>query len=139
MRARRLALAARLLAGFQRRDAVLADAPRAPLLDLGGLRGDVVAPLEALVARVVEPGRVVGAAVGADAAAVAAIARLRGDEEIYEACARAAGDALPRVVQALAGAPSLDDGEAPSLEVDDVDPWLSLSAYLGNVAEEFIS
>ena len=55
MREHRLALAARLFAGFQRRDAVLADAPRAPLLDLGGLRGDVIAPLEALVARVVEP------------------------------------------------------------------------------------
>ena len=61
--AQRLALAARLLAGFQRRDAVLADAPRAPLLDLGGLRGDVIAPLEALVARVVEPVGIVGAAV----------------------------------------------------------------------------
>ena len=63
MRAQRLALAARLLAGFQRRDAVLADAPRAPLLDLGGLGGDEVAPLEALVARVVEPVGIVGAAV----------------------------------------------------------------------------
>ena len=61
MREHRLALAARLFAGFQRRDAVLADAPRAPLRDLGGLRGDVIAPLEALVARVVEPGRVVNA------------------------------------------------------------------------------
>ena len=75
----------------------------------------------------------------ARAAAVAAIAKLRGDEAIYEACARAAGDALPRCHEALAGAPSLDDGEVPSLEVDDVDPWLSLSVYLGNVAEEFIS
>ena len=75
----------------------------------------------------------------ARASAVAAVAKLRGDEAIYEACARAAGDALPRVVQALAGAPSMDDGEVPSLEVDDVDPWLSLSVYLGNVAEEFIS
>ena len=63
MQAQRLALAARLLAGFQRRDAVLADAPRAPLLDFVGLRGDVVAPLETLVARVVEPVGVVGAAV----------------------------------------------------------------------------
>ena len=68
-----------------------------------------------------------------------AVAKLRGDEEIYEACARAAGDALSRCSEALAGAPSLDAGEVPSLEVDDVDPWLSLSAYLGNVAEEFIS
>ncbi len=75
----------------------------------------------------------------ARAAAVAAIAKLRGDEAIYEACARAAGDALSRCTEALAGAPSLDDGEVPSLEVDDVDPWLSLSIYLGNVAEEFIS
>ena len=75
----------------------------------------------------------------ARAAAVAAVAKLRGDEEIYEACARAAGDALPRAAEALAGAPSLDDGEAPEVMVDDVDPWLSLSAYLGNVAEEFIS
>ena len=46
VREQRLARAARLLAGFQRRDAVLADAPRAPLVDLGGLRGDVVAPLD---------------------------------------------------------------------------------------------
>jgi len=75
----------------------------------------------------------------ARAAAVAAIAKLRGDEATYEACARAAGDVLARCSEALAGAPSLDDGEVPSLEVDDVDPWLSLSAYLGNVAEEFIS
>ena len=75
----------------------------------------------------------------ARAAAVAAVAKLRGDEAIYEACARAAGDALPRCHEALAGAPSLDDGEAPEVMVDAVDPWLSLSAYLGNVAEEFIS
>ena len=75
----------------------------------------------------------------ARAADVAAVAKLRGDEAIYEACARAAGDALPRVVQALASGCEVDDGEVPSLEVDAVDPWLSLSAYLGNVAEEFIS
>ena len=75
----------------------------------------------------------------ARAAAVAAVAKLRGDEAIYEACARAAGDALSRASEALAGAPSLDDGEAPEVVVDDVDPWLSLSVYLGNVAEEFIS
>jgi hypothetical protein len=75
----------------------------------------------------------------ARAAAVAAVAKLCGDEETYEACARAAGDALPRAAEALAGAPTVDDGEVPSLEVDDVDPWLSLSVYLGNVAEEFIS
>ena len=75
----------------------------------------------------------------ARAAAVAAIAKLCGDEETYEACARAAGDALPRAAEALAGAPTVDDGEVPEVVVDDVDPWLSLSAYLGNVAEEFIS
>jgi len=75
----------------------------------------------------------------ARAAAVAAVAKLCGDEETYEACARAAGDALPRAAEALAGALTVDDGEVPELVVDDVDPWLSLSVYLGNVAEEFIS
>ena len=75
----------------------------------------------------------------ARAAAVAAVAKLRGDEEIYEACARAAGDALPRCHEALASGCEVDDGEVPEVKVDDVDPWLSLSVYLGNVAEEFIS
>ena len=42
----------------------------------------------------------------ARAAAVAAVAKFCGDEETYEACARAAGDALPRCHEALAGAPS---------------------------------
>ena len=40
----------------------------------------------------------------ARAAAVAAVAKLCGDEEIYEACARAAGDALPRCTGAGGGA-----------------------------------
>ena len=75
----------------------------------------------------------------ARAAAVAAIAKLRGDEAIYEACARAAGDEIKRAAEALAAGVTVDDGEAPEVMVDAVDPWLSLSAYLGNVAEEFIS
>ena len=75
----------------------------------------------------------------ARAAAVAAVAKLRGDEAIYEACARAAGDALPRAAAALAGAPSLDDGEVPEVVDDDVDPWLSLSVYLGNVAASLLA
>ena len=75
----------------------------------------------------------------ARAAAVAAIAKLRGDEAIYDACARAAGDEIKRAAEALAAGVTADDGEVPELVVDDVDPWLSLSVYLGNVAEEFIS
>jgi hypothetical protein len=75
----------------------------------------------------------------ARAAAVAAVARLRGDEAIYEACAGAAGDEIKRAAEALAGGVDVDDGEVPEVIVDDVDPWLSLSVYLGNVAEEFIS
>jgi len=75
----------------------------------------------------------------ARAAAVAAVAKLCGDEETYEACARAAGDEIKRTAEALAAGVTVDDGEAPEVMVDAVDPWLSLSAYLGNVAEEFIS
>ena len=75
----------------------------------------------------------------ARAAAVAAIAKLRGDEAIYDACARAAGDEIKRAAEALAGGVEVDDGEAPEVVVDNVDPWLSLAVYLGNVAEEFIS
>ena len=75
----------------------------------------------------------------ARAAAVAAVAKLCGDEETYEACARAAGDEIKRAAEALAAGVTADDGEVPEVVVDDVDPWLSLSAYLGNVAEEFIS
>jgi len=75
----------------------------------------------------------------ARAAAVAAVAKLCGDEETYEACARAAGDEIKRAAEALAAGVTVDDGEAPEVMVDAVDPWLSLSAYLGNVAEEFIS
>ena len=54
-------VAARFSAGIVRRDAVLADAPRAPLLDLVGLRGDVITSPRAFFACVVAPGRVVGA------------------------------------------------------------------------------
>ena len=70
--------------------------------------------------------------------AASAVDRIGSDAVI--ALSGAAEDSpLACLVRALAGAPSLDDGEVPSLEVDDVDPWLSLSVYLGNVAEEFIS
>ena len=44
-----------------------------------------------------------------------------------------------QLAQTLATLTVVDDGEAPEVMVDDVDPWLSLSVYLGNVAEEFIS
>ena len=56
-----VAVAARFSAGIVRRDAVLADALRAPLLDLAGLRGDVITSPRAFFACVVAPGRVVGA------------------------------------------------------------------------------
>ena len=49
---------------------------------------------------------------------------------------RKASRLIPRTKSNYA---SLDDGEAPEVMVDDVDPWLSLSVYLGNVAEEVIS
>lgn len=68
------------------------------------------------------------------AAAVAAIAKLYGDEETYAACAPTAGDALERCAAALQGAPTLDDAEAPDLALDAMDPWLSLPAYLGDVS-----
>lgn len=67
-------------------------------------------------------------------AAVAAVAKLYGDDGTYAACAHAAGDALERSAAALKGAPTLNDAEAPDLALDGMDPWLSLPAYLGDVS-----